>query len=38
MHQDPTSASDEVALNRCQDPPPVSLVTSVAPVGTQQTL
>jgi len=38
MYQDPTSALDEVALNRCQDLPPVSLVTTVAPVGTQQIL
>jgi hypothetical protein len=38
MYQDPSSASDEVALNRCQDPPPVSVVTTVAPVGAQQTL
>ncbi len=38
MHQDPTSPSDEVALNRCQDLPPVSVVTTIAPVGAQQTL
>ncbi len=38
MHQDPTSTSDEVALNRCGDLPPVSVVTTVAPVGAQQTL
>jgi outer membrane protein assembly factor BamB len=38
MHQDPTSPLDEVALNRCQDLPPVSVVTTVAPVGEQQTL
>ncbi len=38
MYQDSTSASDEVALNRCQDPPPVALVATVAPVGAQQTL
>jgi outer membrane protein assembly factor BamB len=38
MYQDPSSASDEVALNRCQDPTPVSVVTTVAPVGEQQTL
>jgi outer membrane protein assembly factor BamB len=38
MYQDSSSAADEVALNRCQDPPPVSLVATVAPVGAQQTL
>src|SRR3989442_1192088 len=38
MHQDPTSTSDEVVLNRCGDLPPVSVVTTVAPVGAQQTL
>ncbi|MGB8348617.1 MAG: PQQ-binding-like beta-propeller repeat protein [Ktedonobacteraceae bacterium] len=27
-----------MVLNWCQDPPPVSVVTSIAPVGTQQTL
>ena len=37
MSQDPTSTMDEVALNRCQDLPPVSLVTT-APVGAQQIL
>src|SRR5260370_35082318 len=38
MHQDLTSPLDEVALNRCQDPPPVSVVTTGAPVGDNQTL
>src|SRR6266568_1096175 len=38
MHHDPTSPWDEVALNRCQDLPPVSVVTTIAPVGVQQTL
>jgi outer membrane protein assembly factor BamB len=38
MHQDPTSPSDEVALNRCQDLPPVPVLTTVAPVGAQETL
>jgi outer membrane protein assembly factor BamB len=38
MSQDPASLSDEVALNRCQDLPPVSVVTAIAPVGAQQTL
>jgi len=37
MHQDPTSLSDYVALNRCQDLPPVSVVTTVTPVGEHQT-
>ncbi len=37
MHQDPASPSDNVALNRCQDLPPVSVVTSGAPVGAHQT-
>ena len=37
MHQDPTSPSDIMALNRCQDLPPVSVVTTGAPVGTHQT-
>ena len=27
-----------MVLNWCQDPPPVSVVTTIAPVGTQQTL
>ena len=38
MHQDPASPSDEVALNRCQDLPPVPVLTTVAPVGAQETL
>ena len=38
MHRDPTFPSDTVALNRCQDLLPVSVVTTVAPVGAQQTL
>ena len=38
MHQDPSSASDEVALSRCQDLPPVPVLTTVAPVGTQEVL
>ncbi len=38
MYRDPTSPSDTVALNRCQDLPPVAVVTTVAPVGAQQTL
>lgn len=38
MHQDPTSPPDDVALNRCQDLPPVSVVTPVAPVGEPHTL
>lgn len=38
MYQDPISPFDEVALNRCQDQPPVSVVTTVAPLGEQQTL
>ncbi len=38
MHQDPTSLSDYVALNSCQDLPPVSVMTPVAPVGEHQTL
>ena len=38
MHQDPTSPSDDMTVNRCQDLPPVSVVTPVAPVGAQQTL
>ena len=38
MHQEPTPSSDDVALSRCQDLPPVSIVTTVAPVGAQQTL
>ncbi len=33
MHQDLTSPSDDVALIRCQDLPPVSVVTPVAPAG-----
>jgi outer membrane protein assembly factor BamB len=36
MHQDPTFPSDDVALQRCQDQPPVSVVTTVAPVGEHQ--
>jgi outer membrane protein assembly factor BamB len=36
MHQDPTSLSDYVALNSCQDLPPVSVVTIGAPVGAHQ--
>ena len=31
MHQDPTSPSEDVALNRCQDQPPVSVVTATPP-------
>jgi outer membrane protein assembly factor BamB len=38
MHQDSTPPLDEVALSRCQAPPPVSVVTTVAPVGEQQSL
>ncbi len=38
MHQDPTPFSDEVALDRCHDLPPAAVVTTVAPVGAQQTL
>jgi outer membrane protein assembly factor BamB len=38
MYQDPSSASDEVALTRCEDLPPVPVLTTVAPVGTQETL
>jgi outer membrane protein assembly factor BamB len=38
MHQDLTPPQDDVALNRCQDPPPVSVVTTGAPVGEQQML
>src|SRR6266704_2379814 len=38
MHQDTTSPSDEVALNRCQDLPPVPVLTTVAQVGAQETL
>ena len=38
MYQDPTSPSDNVALNRCQDLPPVSVVTPVTPVGEHQML
>src|SRR5260370_28555902 len=38
MHQDPTPFSDKVALDRCHDLPPVPVVTTVAPVGEQQTL
>jgi outer membrane protein assembly factor BamB len=37
MHQDPTSLSDYVALNSCQDLPPVSVVTIGAPVEERQT-
>ncbi len=38
MHQDPIPPLDKVALSWCQDPLPVSVVTSIAPVGAQQTL
>src|SRR5260370_3081951 len=38
MHQDPTSPSDDMTVNRCQDLPPVAVVIPVAPVGAQQTL
>jgi len=38
MHRDPTSPSDDMTLNRCQDLPPVSVVTPVALAGAQQTL
>ena len=38
MHRDPTSPSDDMTVNRCQDLPPVSVVTTVAPAGAQQTL
>src|SRR2546425_11399086 len=38
MHQDPTSLSDYVALNRCQELPAVSVMTPVAPAGAHQTL
>src|SRR5579859_2015292 len=38
MYQDPTTLSGEVALNRCQDLPPVSVITTIAPVGVQRTL
>jgi outer membrane protein assembly factor BamB len=38
MHQDPTSPSDDMTVNRWQDLPPVSVVTPVAPVGAQQAL
>jgi outer membrane protein assembly factor BamB len=38
MHQDPTSPSDDMTVNRCQDLPPVSVITPVAPVGAHQTL
>ena len=38
MHQDTTSPSDEVTLSRCQDLPPVPVLTTVAPVGAEETL
>ncbi|MGO8950569.1 MAG: PQQ-binding-like beta-propeller repeat protein [Ktedonobacterales bacterium] len=38
MSQDPASPSIEVALDRCQDLPPVAVVTTLAPVGGQQAL
>lgn len=37
MHQDPPSPPDDVALQSCQGQPPISVVTTVAPVGEQQT-
>lgn len=36
MRQDPTSPSDGVVLQGCQDQPPISVVTRVAPVGEHQ--
>jgi len=38
MHQDPTSPSDDMTVNSCQDLPPVSIMTPVAAVGAHQTL
>lgn len=38
MHQEPTSLSDEVTLNRCQDLTPAPVLTTVAPVRIQETL
>src|SRR5260221_1983450 len=38
MHQDPTPLSDYVALNSCQDLPPVAVMTPVAPAGAYHTL
>ncbi len=37
MHQDPTSPSDDMTVIRCQDLPPISVVTAGAPVGEHQT-
>lgn len=36
MHQDSASASDDMTVNSCQDLPPVSVMTPVAPVGAHQ--
>jgi len=36
MHQDPTSPSEDAALNRCQDQPPVAVVTATSPKGEPQ--
>jgi hypothetical protein len=38
MRQHATSALGEVTLNRCQAPPPVPVVTTVAPVREHQSL
>jgi outer membrane protein assembly factor BamB len=38
MHQDPTSPSDDMTVNSCQDLPPAPVMTPVAPVGAHQTL
>lgn len=38
MHQDPLFSLDGIALNRCQEQPPVAVVTTIAPVGAHQVL
>ncbi len=38
MYQDPVFPVDDVVLERCQDLAPVSVVTTIAPVGGQQAL
>ena len=38
MHQEPVPQLDDVVLDRCQNAPPLPVVTTVAPVGSQQFL
>ena len=38
MQQNSTSPSDEVTLNRCQELPPAPVLTTIAPVGAEETL